>query len=53
VEYGLIDTREARTLPVSLDLLEPMSINDKLASVDQYWRVIGKLLYLLYSLTTK
>ena len=30
-----------------MDLLEPTSAKDKLASIDQYRRVIGKLLYLM------
>jgi hypothetical protein len=46
-EYGLTDAREARTPPASLELLEPVSVKDKLADVDQYQRVIGKLLYLM------
>lgn len=46
-EYGLIDAREARTLSVSLKTLEPMSEKDKLANIDYYRRVIGKLLFLM------
>ena len=33
-EYGLTDTREAKTPPVSLELLEPTSATDRLANID-------------------
>jgi Reverse transcriptase (RNA-dependent DNA polymerase) len=46
-EYGLADARETKTPSVSLETLEPTSATDKLANVDQYRRVIGKLLYLM------
>jgi hypothetical protein len=46
-EYGLTDAREAKLPSVSLRALEPASENDKLADVDQYCRVIGKLMFLM------
>jgi hypothetical protein len=46
-EYGLTDARDAKTPPVSLEMLEPTSETDILADTDQYRRVIGKLLYLM------
>jgi len=46
-EYGLTDTREAKTLSVNLETLKPMSEKDKPANIDHYWRVIGKLLFLI------
>ena len=46
-EYGLTDAREVKTPSISQDSLEPTSANDKLANVDQFRRVIGKLLYLM------
>ncbi len=33
-EYNLIDARAAKTLLISIDLLEPISAEDKLASID-------------------
>jgi hypothetical protein len=33
-EYGLTDTCEAKTPPVSLEALEPTSEKDKLANID-------------------
>jgi hypothetical protein len=46
-EYGLTDAREAKTPPVSLEMLEPTSETDRLANIDQYRKVISKLLYLI------
>jgi len=49
VEYSLTDACKAKTPSVSLEILEPMSVKDKPANIDHYQRVIGKLLFLIYS----
>ena len=36
VEYGLTDAREARTLSVNLETLEPISEKDKLVNINHY-----------------
>ena len=49
-EYSLINAREAKTLSVSLETLEPISEKDKPANIAHYRKVIGKLLFLIYGL---
>jgi hypothetical protein len=34
IEYGIIDAREAKTPPISLEILKPTSGTDKLANID-------------------
>ena len=46
-EYGLINAYKAKIPSVSLETLEPIFEKDKLININYYWRVIGKLLFLI------
>lgn len=48
-EYGLTDTRVAKTPFISFETLEPISVKDKPVNINYYRRVISKLLYLIHS----
>ena len=47
MEYELTDARPANTPVGSPESLEPVAVNEELADVDRYQRVIGQLLYLM------